>query len=129
MEQDFDDVRLLDEIWAFLIACFSLRDWLTNDGAVAKNDSDLKKLFESLELRICRDLANGAKHLTLNETRSTEAFAVGREYKAPPFVMVIADSAEAGKAQDLRERKYDMLQLSDACIAAWDSFLRLKGLQ
>jgi hypothetical protein len=62
----------LDHALAFFVACFHLGDWLQHDGftgarAYAKSDP---------ALRVCRDLANGHKHLVLDRSASAPDTAV-----------------------------------------------------
>jgi hypothetical protein len=128
MEYAFDHPHFWDDVWAFAIACFSLRDWLKNDGVITR-EVELHRLFEqSIELRICRDLANGMKHLSLDRKPSVETFAVGRQYKAPPFVVLTVNVAPKGRPEELRERLYNLVDLADACVNRWSAFLGSKGL-
>lgn len=90
---------------------------------------DLEMLFkESLEFRICRDLANGMKHLSLDQKPSTKAFSVGRQYQAPLFVVFVVNVAGKSKPEELRERLYDVLDLADRCVNRWREFLKAKEL-
>jgi hypothetical protein len=118
MESAYADDRFLDDVWAFFVSCFSLRDWLKNDNVAS--GAELRQLFaSSMELRVCRDVANGAKHYKLTQS-STDGFAVGRQYKAPPFIM-FTDSAAGDQLSDV-------LTVADACLERWTKFLESKKL-
>jgi hypothetical protein len=89
-----------------------------NDNAVTY--AELRQLFaSSMELRVCRDVANGAKHFKLTKL-STLGFAVGRQYKGPPFI--IYTDSKAG------DHFSDMLALADACLGQRTKFLESKKL-
>ncbi|SOE91787.1 hypothetical protein SAMN05414139_04454 [Burkholderia sp. D7] len=54
----------LDFLIAFFVACLHLRDWLKDSGLDAER---LNAMFrKNVELRICRDVANGFKHSHLD---------------------------------------------------------------
>jgi len=56
----------VDDVQAFFINCFHLKDWLLNDPASGLAKADLKPLTRgSTSLQLCADLANGVKHLDL----------------------------------------------------------------
>jgi len=53
----------LDFLLAFFASCFDLRDWLIASGVDRKS---VTALFRSnVELRVCRDIANGFKHFSI----------------------------------------------------------------
>ena len=50
-----------DDVFAFFMNCYHLKDWLKND--LADPHPEAEKLVDDTEaLRICRDLCNGLKH-------------------------------------------------------------------
>jgi hypothetical protein len=70
----------LDFFLAFFLNCYALRDWFINSNSISQTEMD--ELIKSDEaMRLCRDICNRSKHLTLNRPASTEPnFSIGREY-------------------------------------------------
>lgn len=53
-----------DVVYAFFQNFWSLKDWLINSGALEK--TVVEDFFHSgTDMKICRDIANGSKHLTI----------------------------------------------------------------
>lgn len=79
IDADRSSADQLDFLVAFFVACFHLRDWLKDSGVDAER---LNALFRAnLDLRVCRDIANGFKHCRLDrEPFHDPAFSVVREY-------------------------------------------------
>jgi hypothetical protein len=112
--RDDTDQERLDFYLAFFLNCYALRDWFINSNAVSKPDMD--GLTQSNEaMRLCRDICNRSKHLTLNRNPSTEAtFSIGREYTPYAnrfFVIALGE-------------KRDLFEIASACVAFWDEFLK-----
>ncbi len=109
----------IDFFLTFCQNCYALRDWLEKDNAVPKDRLDT--LIQGLlPLRICRDIANGSKHLKVNSPSIDANFSIGREYcgsEKPEQWFVIA-------GDDL----VDVLALADQCVTGWKKFLKDQGL-
>src|SRR6266508_3133572 len=104
----------LDFFLTFCQNCYALRDWLEKDAAVSKNDLD-QLMVGTYALRVCRDIANGSKHLTVTRPSVDANFSIGREYQGrgqPERWFVIAGT-------DL----LDALALARDCRDAWNVFL------
>lgn len=109
----------VDFLLAFFQNCYALRDWLKNDAAVSNNELDVV-MQDNQCLRVCRDIANGSKHLKIDRPSVDPGFSIGREYcgdRTPErwFVIVGNDFVDA-------------LALSNECLDAWRTFLRGHGL-
>jgi hypothetical protein len=63
-----------------LLLCFSMRDWLINSG-VEKPSVD--GLFSSIELQVCRDVANGTKHFRIDHPSVDRHHEIIRTYVPP----------------------------------------------
>ncbi len=63
--------RYSDDVWSFFINAWHVRDWVKNDETIepAARDRILAAAEASRALRLCADLANGRKHLTLTRRR------------------------------------------------------------
>src|SRR5262249_11565420 len=70
----------LDFFLAFFLNCYALRDWFINSNSISQIELD--NLIQSNEaMRLCRDICNRSKHLTLNRPASTDPnFSIGSEY-------------------------------------------------
>jgi hypothetical protein len=63
---DFSD----DEMWAFFINCYHMKDWLTNDPASGLTSRAVEDFVaKPPNLSLCGDLANGSKHAVLTRAR------------------------------------------------------------
>lgn len=113
--QDADFQDRLDFFLAFFINCYSLRDWFINSNSISQKEMD--GLIQSSEaMRLCRDICNRSKHLTLNRSPSTEAnFSIGREYR--PF-----DRGYRFFIQYLDSMR-DLMEIAMSCLQFWDDFL------
>ena len=70
---------LEDFVFALFQNCYHLREWIEKTAKVPS--SELDGLFaRTPELRVCRDICNGTKHLTLSRASVDADFSIGREY-------------------------------------------------
>jgi hypothetical protein len=113
---------LEDFVFLFFQNCYLLREWLLKTSNV--DHKDIEALFASMpQLRVCRDICNGTKHLTLNNPSVDPDFSIGREYdpSSPSGhrLFIIAHGTKDWAANG----KYDLLQLSSDCVDAWAAFI------
>jgi len=106
---------LEDFAFAFFENCYHLREWIENTSATST--ADLDSLFaRSRVLRLCRDLCNGTKHLTITRASVDAGFSIGREYDpsrpSEYRLFIIADD------------KYDLMELAHECLRQWEEFLK-----
>jgi hypothetical protein len=111
----------LDYVFAFFQNCNHLADWVKYDapGGAAR----VERLFaNTVELRICPDICNATKHHTLEHTPKVEGgFADGREYVPSGWPTEHPVEGETWFVI-AAGRKYDVFQLADCCMTAWDRF-------
>lgn len=112
----------LDFLIAFFVACFHLRDWLKDSGLDAGR---LNALFrESVELRICRDIANGFKHSRLDrEPFHDQAFSVVREHVPAGWPSNLGHSNARWSIVAGDDKLDDLIELAGRCVSVWDAFL------
>lgn len=68
-----------DFLFALFASVLQMRDWIT--ASRPELTDDILALYrESPDLAIIRDVANGAKHMTLNDYSVDGAATVAREY-------------------------------------------------
>lgn len=124
------DDECLDEIYAFFINCYHLKDWIKNSRPDL--DQGVKNLFDKKSgkecLQICADFANGLKHLELNN------------FKIDPNTKVDRQDVKIGASElpcttkykwfiKVQQEQYEMFALAIDCIKEWESFFREKGLE
>jgi hypothetical protein len=134
MRDDFglSPVMAFDYIYAFFQNCYHLRDWLKNSAAVS--EEALRHFMSgNVEMGICRDIANGTKHLRIHSPSIDANPSIGREYHPPGWpgkrpgttesYFILIEQAGAGQ-----EVRYDLVDLADRCVTHWTAFLKQEGL-
>lgn len=115
---------LEDEVWAFFIFCYHLKDWIKNDDTLSSNIKDkVEELINENEcLGICGDLCNGIKHLILTKSRSEKYGKIGRK-------KVFAELAGGNSLKVRIEfeiptliKTHDAFELATECLEAWERF-------
>jgi hypothetical protein len=62
-----------DEVFAFFLNCYHLKDWIKNDEGAGVVLSDVESFINSNNpLRLCADICNSHKHLKLKVPRSDD---------------------------------------------------------
>lgn len=115
-----------DFLLAFFENCYHLRDWLLADGTVDKQALDT--LFQThIELQICRDLANGFKHHSINHASVDNEFSVLNEYVPKNWP---SDHVYPNGKWTIATGGYQfgLVELANRCVALWQQFLSSQGL-
>jgi hypothetical protein len=127
------DDRGVDDFHAFFLTCFHLRDWLQNDSALdAKIGADAKDFVNRNKwLGNCADVANGSKHLRLDNRARIDPAA--RVEKTTLKFDTAGFSPDAFMSQDFivvpaAGTPWIALAVAKEAVAAWDSFLLARGL-
>jgi hypothetical protein len=120
--------RFQDDIFAFFLNCYHMKDWIKNDPEAGELKDYVEAWINKSEaLSICADLCNGLKHLSRESSRSGEnpkfgpkvhRFAFGEE---PPGISV-------GFLIETDTHCYDAFGLAGVCLQDWETFLSAKGL-
>src|SRR4051812_44342227 len=71
----------VDEIYAFFLNCYHLKDWIKNDSSLPSTVRSAVEDFVKSEewLCLCADVCNGLKHLKLKSDRSGEKPKFGKK--------------------------------------------------
>jgi hypothetical protein len=110
-------------IGPFFQNCFALRDWLKNSGALPAAEIDV--LFaNTIPLKLCRDICNGTKHFSINSPSIDPHFSIFREFDPSRIFRISVIAGGRGHPSEKR----DLLEVADACLEAWKTFLKRKGL-
>jgi|SRR5215469_4578073 len=119
-----------DDVYAFFMHCYHLKDWVKNDSDVKTQmpniDTDVEHFINQSEaLSLCADLCNSRKRLELNRSHSSAPRLFGR--KRYHYQLNIG-SRSSVRLEWLVERKdkppIDALELATESIAEWDKFLQ-----
>ncbi len=120
----------VDDIYAFFQNSYHLKDWIKNDSAVpvAIQNAVEPYITSTRCLRLCADICNSSKHLSLTNPRSNEAPAFGAKHYGLNL------GAGSQKIQlkwevDTSNGPIDAFQLARECIDAWEVFLTSNGLK
>ena len=113
----------LDDVFAFFMNCYHLRDWVIGSGF--KSEADVEAYIRSNKhLALCRDVCTGLKHFRAERKRalfdaswstatvSVVAFPERREPVPGEYWVITTERGDL-----------DMFDLADRCVAAWDAFL------
>jgi len=124
MEYDQNSDYYQDVIYAFFQNCWHLKDWIINSKAI-----DPKTVYSFIDLnndlKICRDLANGSKHLLITKPSVNSNMKINKhEYKI----------SIAGNLK--REMTYridglpgvDIFTIATSCYYQWREFLISQGV-
>ncbi len=109
----YDGVRPenLDDVLAFFLFCYSLRDWVVRTGGTSAATIDAL-VSANKAMRICRDICHRAKHHTLSAPSVDADFSIGREYD-------IWTEGERWFVLAGNDRLH-LVDLAHECMAFWD---------
>jgi hypothetical protein len=120
--ESYDQHR--DDMFAFFMNCYHLKDWIKNDSSVPHLNKLVEAYInESPALSLCADICNGLKHLVLNNSRSGSNPEISpRDYRR------IDSSNTDGKIGaailiSAGDKNYDAFELAGRCIDEWELFL------
>mgnify|MGYP001600504345 CR=1 FL=1 len=117
---------LVDFVHAFIVSCFHMRDWLVATGKCSKQE--LNQFFKAnIEFQVCRDIANGLKHLALRDPSISGELGLHREWDhfiggsgGTMFKITFF------KGKDKHD--WEVSEFVTECMRKWKAFLAQKGL-
>lgn len=115
---------LVDYAHAFMVFCFAMRDWLIKTKQ--SQEAELANLFKNhIELKVCRDISNGLKHLVLDKPSISGELGIHREYDhfTERAVLKITFFGPNQKKYD-----WEVLDFVNECMKIWEKFLSSKYL-
>jgi hypothetical protein len=126
---DMSQAEALDDVYAFFMNCYHLRDWIIKSGF--REQTAVDAFVEGdLALRLCRDICNGLKHFRIHaKGASAPNWSTATVF---PSTMVRAVPVPAAGREPIPDERWeittgadniDMFDLADRCLAAWDGFL------
>ena len=112
-----------DDVHAFFLNCYHLKDWLINDQSFAACKGEVEAFINGhLELQICADICNATKHLRLDRERSHQCPALG----ARDVNLTLGNGTPQISIRFIVETKScprDAFELAGKCLALWREFL------
>lgn len=123
----------VDCIYSFFINCFHLKDWLIHSKVISK-DTVNKFINNHKEMKVCRDICNGVKHLSLTDP------SIGKDVKCDCGFHGVFLHREYDSYQEVLKNnnlvgnitynifaeyeKFNAFTLADRCVKLWESFLK-----
>jgi hypothetical protein len=168
-EYQLDQKRSEDIVYSFFINCFHLKDWVINDSSLFEQSSEHKTFIKNLNkraekfelisinsyssgvenlfdkqrgkehMKLCADIANGAKHFSLERYRivqdakvTAKSVNIGQKAASLRFSGPVPCHDEAitsgGATYGFRFGAYDSRELKNKCMREWVNFLKSKKL-
>ena len=130
-----------DDIYTFFVHCHHIGDWIVALSLVGVTQKQVSALIDShIELRICADLCNGAKHCKLTRrtrldsqphvaTARLTSLGVFRAVELPSGETELTGGTSQCEFTVLADgESYDALDLAEACMSLWDDFIAQIGV-
>jgi hypothetical protein len=116
--------ELTDEVYAFFINCFHLKDWIRGDESLTfpnKHSVIERFITSSRYMSICADLCHGMKHLRLKRTRTGKQPHITTGHiglGGPKPIVKMAYTIDTARGP------MGAFQLATKCMRAWRRFMR-----
>lgn len=115
----------LDDVYAFFINCYQLKDWIKNDPSAASVVDRVEAYINNNPaLSLCADICNGLKHLHLDSARSGERPKFGKKVAklrigSGPITIALKYEIKTNSGTT------DAFDLATKCMKAWEIFTQL----
>jgi len=117
-----------DDVVSFFIHCYHVRDWIVHLNRLGISARQIDFFIDGHKpLRICADMANGAKHCKLTRSLRTDRqpYISGKERQTSTWL-----TGDGGgevmkcKYTILSDMEFiDALELARECVRLWESFI------
>ena len=124
------DAHAVDDVYAFFVCCYHLKDWIKKDDSVEKTIRDEVETTVSASpmLSLSGDITNGFKHLKRNRPPRVEASAHVETIGTPLGEFKLDDSRFGAIVVAGAQAPLDAKVVAQQCQEAWDAFLRARGM-
>ena len=125
-EHDAPSDNYVDEIYAFFLNCYHLKDWIKHDPAVPATVQLAVEGYVSgnRSLRVCADICNSLKHLRLTRPeKSGESPTFGAKHFAVSLGPGLPTTISLKYEVDTAGGPEDAFLIATENVAAWDGFL------
>lgn len=127
-EHNFPSEYYQDDVLAFFINCYHLKDWIINDNSAKISSKDVEDFVSQSEfLRVCGDVCNGSKHLTLTTPRADKNTKLGGRNFFLSLGGVIPILRARYKVLS-GNKEYDAFSLATKCMEDWERFMKKNKL-
>jgi hypothetical protein len=127
---DLASDNYLDEIYAFFMNCYHLKDWIKHDVSVPPHARQAVEGYinGSRSLQLCADICNSLKHLDLTSNRSGENPSFGKKHFALELGTTSSPTISLKYEVETTSGAEDAFRLATDCVSAWDDFMNKHGL-
>jgi hypothetical protein len=113
-----------DEIYAFFMNCYHLKDWIRKDPAAASVTNQVENYINNnTELSLCADICNGLKHFHFDGDRSGENPEFGKK-KAKLDIGSGLTTIAVKYEINTSSGSIDAFDLATKCMNAWEDFIK-----
>jgi hypothetical protein len=129
-DHDVPSDNYVDEIYAFFMNCYHLKDWLKSDTSLSAAVRNAVEAHVSAQrpLCLCADICNALKHVALTTTRSGENPRFGRKQYAVHLGPGVRTSIALKYDIVTDTGSEDAFELAKQSLDAWHQFLSAHGL-
>lgn len=129
-DHDVPSDNYVDEIYAFFMNCYHFKDWLRSDPSLPTAVRDAVEAHVTAErpLRLCADICNALKHVTLTTSRSGENPRFGKKQFAVHLGPGVRTSIALKYEIATDTGSKDAFDLAKETVDAWDRFLNAHRL-
>ncbi len=115
-----------DDVYAFFLNCYHLKDWIKNDPAVGVAAQQGVEGFinSSRSLKLCADICNAHKHLRLTSSRSGEHPGFGKKHVSLTLAVGSPPAISVKYEIDTATGPVDAFTLATDCVKDWESFIQ-----
>jgi hypothetical protein len=127
-QHDLPSDNYQDEVYAFFLNCYHLKDWIKNDKSLMVDKNKVEEFINtSQELRLCADICNSIKHLEIIKPRSDKDPQFGKRkfsvtVGGPPTTISVRYTIDTSSGP------IDAFELATRCLKAWEDFFKLNHL-
>jgi len=113
-----------DDIYAFFMNCYHLKDWIKEDPSAASVANKVENYINNNpELSLCADICNGLKHFHFTGYRSGENPEFGKtkaelNFGSGPTTIALKYEIKT------KSGSIDAFDLATKCIKAWEVFIK-----
>ncbi len=117
-----------DEVYAFFINCYHLKDWLIKDLPTGIKKRDIESFVgKSKNLMISGALCTGSKHLIISDPRFDPSTKIGK--RSVKVGLGTGPTTISVKYQiNIDNKIHDAFTIATKCLKEWERFLKRNRL-
>lgn len=118
-----------DQMHAFFVECYSLKDWIKNDISEEDLDENVENFInKNVCLKLCADIANGKKHLELNKP---PRYGVDTNLRYEVHLNEVENNPRVRTKMYIDSDsgiRLDSFDVATQCLLKWTEFLKRNSL-